>query len=297
MEKIRKNKRKIHGFDIFNGILMAILSLAFLLPFWIVIAASFSDNTVLMADGMSIWIKGFTLSGYKFLFSSMKNTFLRAFGVSVFTSVATATLTMCVCSLAAFALSRHFLPFRKFFSIFYLIPMFFGGGMIPTFLIVRGIKLYNTIWALILPSVGGMYYIILIKNFIVGIPISLEEACELDGANDFQLFWYVVMPMALPLMMSVWMMTFVGKWNDWSSSLLYLGANHSEYWTIQFVIKQMIADMQTLFGSTSSGSVSDAPLISAKNAGIIISVVPLVIIAPFVQKFYVSGVMAGAVKG
>ena len=99
------------------------------------------------------------------------------------------------------------------------------------------------------------------------------------------------------MMVSIWLMSFTSKWNDWASSLLYLGANNQKLWTLQYVLKQMIADMQALFGSSSSGSVSDAPLISAKNAGIVVSVIPLIVVCPLVQRFYISGVMAGSIKG
>ena len=128
-------------------------------------------------------------------------------------------------------------------------------------------------------------------------PIVEQAPAELDGANDLQVFVHVIMPVTLPMMVSIWLMSFTSKWNDWASSLLYLGANNQKLWTLQYVLKQMIADMQALFGSSSSGSVSDAPLISAKNAGIVVSVIPLIVVCPLVQRFYISGVMAGSIKG
>ncbi len=295
--RTKKNRKKVRVFDVMNGCLMVLTSLVFLVPFLMVVSASFSDNTALQRDGISLIIKGFTLEGYTFLFNAMKDTFLRSMGISVFVSVLTATGTMMITTFAAFALTRQILPGRKFFNIYYLIPMFFSGGMIPVYLIVRGVGLYNTIWALIIPSMCGMYYILLLRNYIAAVPRTLEEAAELDGANDLQVFWHVIMPVSLPMMFSVWLMSFTAKWNDWASSLLYLGANNQKLWTLQYVIKQMIADMQALFGSTSSGSVSDAPLISAKNAGIVISVIPLIAVCPLVQRFYISGIMAGSVKG
>lgn len=295
--KMKRNRKKIRAFDVVNAFLMVLLSMVFVVPFLMVIAASLSDNTALQRDGVSLIIKGFTFDGYTFLFNAMKDTFLRSIGISVFVSVLTATGAMMVATFAAFALTRQVLPGRKFFNIYYLIPMFFSGGMIPLYLIVRGIGLYNTIWALIVPSLGGMYFILLLRNYITAIPRTLEEAAELDGANDLQVFWHVIMPVTLPMMFSIWLMSFTAKWNDWTTSLLFLGANNQKLWTMQYVLKQMIADMQALFGSSSAGSISDAPLISAKNAGIVVSVIPLIIVCPLVQRFYISGIMAGSIKG
>ena len=296
-KKMKTNRKKVRAFDVANGILMTVLSLVFLVPFLMVVSASLSDNTALQRDGISLIVKGFTFEGYAFLFNAMKDTFIRSMLVSLFVSVTTATLAMLVTTFAAFALTRKVLPGRKFFNVYYLIPMFFSGGMIPVYLIVRGIGLYNTLWALIVPSIGGMYFILLLRNYMSAIPRTLEEAAELDGANDLQVFVHVIMPVTLPMMVSVWLMSFTAKWNDWTSSLLYLGANNQKLWTLQYVLKQMIADMQALFGSSSSGSVSDAPLISAKNAGIVVSVIPLIVVCPLVQRFYISGVMAGSIKG
>lgn len=294
---MKRKRKKIRAFDIVNAFLMILLSLVFVVPFLMVVSASLSDNTVLQRDGVSLIIKGFTFNGYAFLFNAMKDTFLRAIGVSVYVSVFTATGAMLIATFAAFALTRQVLPGRKLFNIYYLIPMFFSGGMIPLYLVVRGIGLYNTIWALIIPSMGGMYFILLLRNYITAIPRTLEEAAELDGANDLQVFWNVIMPISLPMMFSIWLMAFTAKWNDWTTSLLFLGANNKKLWTLQYVLKQMIADMQALFGSSSSGSVSDAPLISARNAGIVVSVIPLIIVCPLVQRFYISGIMAGSIKG
>ena len=125
----------------------------------------------------------------------------------------------------------------------------------------------------------------------------MEEAARLDGAGDFSVTFHIFIPLSLPMMVTVWLMVFVTKWNDWLSSLLFVNANNQKLWLVQYVLKQMLASMQTLYGSASSGSVSDAPLIAAKNAGIVVSILPLVAIAPFVQKYFVGGVTAGAIKG
>lgn len=293
---IRTKKKKIVPFDIFNATVMTILVFCFVLPFWIILATSLSDNSRLQTEGVAIWFKGFEFSGYIFLFS-MSDIFVRALGVSALTSLITAVLSVAVCTLAAYALSKKNLLGRKLFNVYLMVTMFFSGGTIPTYLIIRGIGIYNTVWALILPSVATTYNILIIRNYFYGLPSSLEEAAQLDGASVLQVLFYIYVPLALPIMFTVALTSFVGKWNEWLPSLLYLGAEHNELWSVQYVLRQMLRDMQSLYGNTASGAVVNAPLISAKNAGIVIVVLPLVLISPVLHRFFVSGITAGSVKG
>ena len=296
MEKTFKEKKKIRAFDVVNVIIMLILTAIFVLPFWIIITVSLSENTLLLKNGPGIWFRGFSFEGYKFLFS-MSDIFARSILNSLVVSFAAAILSVIVCTFAAFALSVKTLPFRKFFNVFFVIPMFFSGGTIPLFLVIRAIGIYNTIWALILPGVAGSYYIVLVRNYFYSISPSLSEAARLDGANYFVLAFKIYMPLAVPMMLTIGFMSFVGKWNDWMSSLLYLSTQNSKLWTSQYVLQQILSQIQSIFGSTAAGSASSAPLTAVKNAGIVIVILPLLVIAPLLQKYYVKGLMAGSVKG
>ncbi len=292
----KKNKRKIHAFDVVNACIMVLLSVLFILPLWMVLATSLSSNTEILKHGAGILIRGFTFAGYEFLFK-MSDIFVRSIFNSVVVSLVSSLLSVFVCTLAAYALSVKTLPFRKFFNVFFMIPMFFGGGTIPTYLVIRGVGIYNTIWALILPGVAGSYYIVLLRNYFYSLSPALSEAARIDGAGYLKLVMKIIIPLAVPMMFTVGLIHFVAKWNDYMSSLLYLSAQNSSLWTSQYVLQQMLVQMQSIFGNAAAGSAADAPLIAAKNAGIIVVILPLIILSPLLQKFYVKGLMEGAVKG
>lgn len=289
-------KKKIGAFDIINYSLMILLMAAFVIPFWIIIAASVSDNGALQAEGISLQIKGLTFEAYKFLFT-MNDIFIRSIGVSFLTSLLTALLSVAVCTLAAYVLSKKYLVGRKFFTVIFMITMFFSGGTIPTYLLIRGIGIYDTIWALVLPGVVSTYNILLIRNYFYGLPDAMEEAAKIDGASDVDVLIRIFAPLSVPMMCAIGIMTFIGKWNEWLPSLLYLGATHKSLWTAQYVLRQMLRDMQTLFGSAAGGSVVNAPLIASKNAAIVVVVLPLIVMSPVLHKYFVKGLTAGSVKG
>ena len=289
-------KKKIGAFDIINYSLMILLMAAFVIPFWIIIAASVSDNGTLQAEGISLQIKRFTFEAYKFLFT-MNDIFIRSIGVSFLTSLLTALLSVAVCTLAAYVLSKKYLVGRKFFTVIFMITMFFSGGTIPTYLLIRGIGIYDTIWALVLPGVVSTYNILLIRNYFYGLPDAMEEAAKIDGASDVDVLTKIFAPLSVPMMCAIGIMTFIGKWNEWLPSLLYLGATHKSLWTAQYVLRQMLRDMQTLFGNAAGGSVVNAPLIASKNAAIVVVVLPLIVMSPVLHKYFVKGLTAGSVKG
>ena len=289
-------KKKIYVFDVVNGIIMSLLVLVFIIPFWIILTASLSKNSELQVNGVSIFFQGFTFEGYRFLFG-MSDIFLRSLGVSLLTSFVSSVLSVVVCTLAAYVLSKKYLVGRKFFNVFLMITMFFSGGTIPLYLVIRSVGIYDSVWALILPGVASTYSILLMRNYFYGLPAALEEAAQLDGASDLALLWHVFVPLSLPMMFTIGIMTCIGKWNEWLPSLLYLGATNKKLWTAQYVLRQMLRDMQSLYGSSSSGSISNAPLISAKNAGIVAVVLPLIIVSPILHKYFSAGLTVGSVKG
>lgn len=281
----------------FGKIIISVLfSLLFILPFWMILVSSLSENSRLQAEGVSLWFKGFSLAGYKFVFS-MNDTFLRSLWFSLWTATLSAALSTVVCVLAAYALSKKTFVGRKVLNFFIMFTMFFSGGQIPTYLVIRGIGIYDTPWALILPGVASAYSIMLVRNFFYGIPVSLDEAARLDGASDLQILLKVYTPLSKTIGFTIFFTTFVAKWNQWLPSLLYAGAQNKRMWTVQYVLNQIINDAQSIFGnSVGGGTVSTAPLIAATNAAIVIVILPLIILSPLVQRFFVHGAAAGAVK-
>ena len=216
---------------------------------------------------------------------------------SLIVSFSNAALSVALCTGAAYVLAKKDLAGRKALNIFFMIPMFFGGGMIPLYLVIRGIKIYDTVWALIFPCAVRISNVLLLRNYFYGIPTSLNEAGELDGANQFQILIKIIIPLAVPMMLTIGMIMFVDRWNNWLDTLLYFGSSNTKWWTIQYVLRQILTDMQSLYGSLGGGSIVDAPLISARNAAVVIAVLPLVCLSPVLHKYYIKGMTEGAVKG
>ena len=293
---LKKKRKKIAAFDVFNGVLMVILGLIFLLPFWMLLTASLSDNTLLTSQGISLWFRGFSFDGYKFIFQ-VSDLFLRSILNSIIVSFSYSILSVALSTGAAYVLAKKDLPFRKFLNTYFMIPMFFGGGVIPLYLVIREVQIYDTVWALILPSCVRISNVLLLRNYFYGIPSSLYEASELDGANQFQILVKVFVPLAVPMMITVGMIMFVGRWNDWLDTLMYFGATNRTWWTIQYVLRQILVDMQALYGGSGGGSIVGAPLVTAKNAATVIAVIPLIALSPIMHKYYMKGMTAGAVKG
>ncbi len=285
-------RKKIRAFDITLGVIMVLISLIFLLPFWIIVVSSLSDNFKLITNGISIWFQGFSFDGYKLLFG-LSDKFIRSIWVSLYSSFFASILSVVACTLCAYALSKKYLVGRNVLTLFVLIPMFFSGGTVPLYLVVRGIGLYNTVGALILPGMVSSYYIVLMRNFFYGISESLEEAAQLDGANDIQIFGHIYLSLSIPMMCAIGCMKFVGQWNSWLPSLLYLGASKEHLWTVQYVLRQMLHDMKVLVGT----NIADAPTISAQNAAIVVVVLPLILMSPILHKYFSAGMTMGAVKG
>ena len=283
MMKVKKFK-KIKIFDCVNTIIMLLLAVIFIVPFWLMLTASLSDEMALTLNGLSVWFQGFTLEAYVQLFSN--GSLVNSLGVTVFVSFTTAILSALVCTGAAYVLSRKTLAGRKFFSWYFMIPIFFSGGSVPLYLVIRSIGIYDTVWALILPNVANILNIVLVRNYFYGLPDSLYEAAEIDGANELQKLIRIYFPLAMPMTFTIGLMAFVGKWNSWLDSMMYLGAKNEKLWMTQYVLRRMLEDNPQNPSST-----------SVKNAAIVVVVLPLILLAPVLHKYFAKGVTAGSVKG
>ncbi|MFR1983849.1 MAG: carbohydrate ABC transporter permease [Christensenellaceae bacterium] len=295
MTKIR-NKRKLRIFDVINACIMILLGFSFVMPFWIIACSSLSDNGQLMSKGISLWFRGFSFEGYAFLFQ-MSDVFFKSIISSLIVSFSNAALSVALCTGAAYVLAKRILRKKSSQYLFYDSHVFRVEGMIPLYLVIRGIKIYDTVWALIFPCAVRISNVLLLRNYFYGIPTSLNEAGELDGANQFQILIKIIIPLAVPMMLTIGMIMFVDRWNNWLDTLLYFGSSNTKWWTIQYVLRQILTDMQSLYGSLGGGSIVDAPLISARNAAVVIAVLPLVCLSPVLHKYYIKGMTEGAVKG
>lgn len=280
--KIKENR----AFHITNYILLTFIILLCLMPFLNVVSKSFSTY----GKTVGLLPVGPTLYNYKFVFSAWP--YFRSFFVSIGVTIGGTALSVAVMFSAAFALSKPNFPCRRGVMVFFIIIMLFSGGIVPNFFIVKMLGLLNTPFALILPSVVQVYNLILLKNFLEGVPKEIEESALIDGARNWQVMIYILLPIALPAVASVALFTAVNYWNNYFSALIYL-PNASQFWPLAMYILNYI--------NTSADVLGDQTLFLQKSyieaAMIVVSIIPIVAVYPFVAKFFVKGVTVGSVKG
>lgn len=285
-------------FYIFNSIFMFIIFLLFAWPIWFIIVASFSDPNHVTAGNVWIWPVDFHLGGYELVFQN--KDLLSGYRNSIFYTAAGTIVNMVMTICGAYPLSRiEFVP-RKFFTIMFIITMYFSGGMVPTFLQVKNLHLVNTPWAMIIPNAVSIFYILLLRSFFMyGVPKSLEEAAKLDGASSLQVLLHVFLPIVRPTLAVLVLYYAVGHWNNYFSALLYI--NKRELLPLQSILREVLVSgkIDLTLGSMSA----EAAMRKLKVAGtmrysvIIVSTLPLMIVYPFIQKHFIKGIMIGAVKG
>lgn len=303
MKKIRKNKRrKSSGADktfyVVNGIIMTAIFVIYAWPLWFVAISSFSDPNLVTAGKVFLWPKGFHTNGYKLILEY--RDILTGYANSIlYTTVGTA-LNIIMTIFAAYPLSRlDFVP-RKFFTVFFVFTMYFSGGLIPVFLQIKALGLYNSPFSMIIPSAISIYNVLILRSFFMyGVPKSLEEAAILDGANTFQMLARVVLPLVKPTLAVLVLYYAVAHWNDYFSALIYL--KDKNLMPLQTALRDIL--IVGKIDMTSSGMDMEAVTVKLKTAQtlkysiIVVSTVPLMLIYPFIQKHFVKGIMMGAVKG
>nr|WP_296478333.1 carbohydrate ABC transporter permease [uncultured Acetatifactor sp.] len=286
-------------FDIVNLFVMLVLLVVFVWPLWFVVIASFSDPNEVWMGNVVLWPKGFTLISYETLLE-YKRIWVGYGNTLFYTVVGTlVNLVMTVCG--AYPLSRKdFMP-RHFFMFLFMLTMYFGGGLIPTYLVVSGLGLVDTRWAMIIPGAVSIYNIIITRTYFMNsIPASLQEAATLDGANSFQYLMRVVLPLSKPIMAVIGLYYAVGHWNDFYTALIYL--YKEDLMPLQSFLRDMLMSTKMTLNNLSGMDTATVELKThlaqtLKYSVIIVSTVPVLCIYPFIQKYFVKGVMVGSVKG
>lgn len=276
--------------------LLGVFAIAILVPLAYVVAASFMDPNVLNNQGISFNLKDWTLDAYGRV---LKNKMIwRGFVNSFFYSTVFTLISVFITLLAAYPMSKKELVGRRFFNTLFLITMFFGGGLIPTFILINRLHMVNTIWAILIPGSFNVWNMILARTYYQSIPGELREASQLDGANEIQHFFQIMMPVCKPIIAVLALWTFVGMWNSYFDALIYI--NDADLQPLQLVLRSilvqntpqpgMIADLQS---TAEMAKVAEL----LKYATIVVSSLPLLVMYPFFQKYFDQGVMVGSVKG
>lgn len=294
MNMIRRSRgEKI--FTVFNYAFFTLLCLIMLYPFWHVVMMSFSSVEATAKGGIFLWPKGFNLDTYAKVFKdpSIWSGYLTTIGVTVIGTIFGTLFT----ATTAYPLSKKHLPFGKVMSLLVLFTMLFSGGMIPGYLLMKDLHLIDNRWSLILPGLVSAYNVIIMKSNFQSIPESLEESAKLDGANDVTIFWKIIMPLSKATVATVALFTAVGYWNDYFSSVLYI--NSKDKWALQAVLRYMLTNTNQAMQAAGVSVVANANVTAAtiKAASVVVATVPILCVYPFVQKYFVKGVMIGGVKG
>lgn len=279
-------------FNVLNYTLLTIIALACFLPFVNIIASSFASPAEVIAKPFIIFPETFSLDAYRYVLSTP--TIFRSLFVTIFITVVGTILSMVLTSMMAYGLSRSYLPGRRFINFAVVFTMLFSGGMIPTFLVVNSLGLIDTLWAMILPIAVNAFNMIIMRNFFQALPMSLEESARIDGAGDFLIFRKIMLPLAKPSIATISLFYAVAYWNTYMNAILYV--NDSTKWPIQILLRQIVIVSS---GLQSEGMALDIvpPAQSVKMAVITVATLPMLMVYPFVQKYFVKGALVGSVKG
>lgn len=290
---LRACKRETMGertFHLINGFLLVILSVAMVYPFLYVIFASLSDPVLFAQNSSALMVPlGFDLGAYRYV---MKNpNILSGYENTLFYVMVGTVLQMAVTILSAYVLSRREYLWKKALSLFVAFTMFFNGGLIPTYLQVNALGIADTRWAMILPKLIITFNLIILRTAFAAVPQSLEESARLDGANDFQIMTRIVVPLSKPTLAILVLYYAVGHWNTWFTAMLYL--RERSLYPIQLILREILFISSTGSGTSASALYEE----TIKYAAIIVTTLPILCVYPVVQRYFVKGMMVGAIKG
>ena len=294
---MKKSASRI-AFEIFNVVFMIVLCAVMLYPFIFTFSASVSNSAQVAAGNVKLLPKGFNLESYKTVLGYQK-VWVAYGNTIIYTVVGTAvSLALTICG--AYPLSRSDFYGKGVFVFFITLTMIFSGGLIPTFLVVRGIHLYNSMWAVILPGALSTMNMIIMRTFFQGIPDALEEAATIDGCSDFQILVKIILPLSTASLMTIGMLYAVGYWNSWFPALIYL--RDAEKYPLQLVLRQIVLQNQIndLISQQSGTTIEDTTKMvseTVKYAVVMVATIPILCVYPFVQKYFVKGALVGSIKG
>lgn len=294
-------KKKLSGekiFQIVDIVLMCLFMLFILAPVFTVVMTSFVSEAEIARRGSFIFIpEEFDFSAYKMLLESGKNIG-RAYGNTLFRVLAGTALNMLVTISLAYGLSRHNLKGRVLLTGFVFFTMLFSGGMVPTYILVKSLHLIDSRWSMVLPCMVSTWNLLVMRNFFYAIPRSLEEAAVIDGANDMQILAKVVLPLSKASIATIGLFYAVSHWNAWFDAMLYI--NKTSLLPMQNILRNIITSVSSIgeLGSEAYNSMDVVPPTqSIRSATIIVTTLPILVVYPFIQKYFVKGVMVGSVKG
>ncbi len=284
--------------------LLVLLGFSTLYPFWNSLVLSLNVGSDTAMGGVTFWPRKWTLENYDIVLQDTR--LLQAFMISVFRTVFGTVLSIFFTALFAYALSKRGLIGRKYYMIFCIITLYFSGGLIPSFLLIRELGMMNTFWVMVIPGFISVWNMIIFRTFFLELPDGLEESAKIDGCNDFGIFFRIVIPISGPVIATLSLFTAVGHWNDWFGPSIFI--NQENLLPIQTVLKQILnsnivtSQMLEATGGNAAAldAMSKAQTVTTKSltmATMMVATLPIILVYPFVQKYFVKGVLIGSLKG
>lgn len=293
----RKNKASwiINAFFILS-------SLVFILPFVLIISASFTDENTLIQEGYKLIPSVFSTEAYRYVFRAPQQL-LDSYKVTIIYSFAATFFGVVIMSMMAYPLSKPNYRYKKIVTFFIFFTMLFSGGLIPTYIwMTRYLHLGDTIWVYILPFLVNAFHVIVIRTFFQGLPLSMTEAARIDGASELQIFFRIVLPLSKPVIATISLLTLLARWNDWNTALIYIKS--SNLYSLQYLLQKILREAEFVKDMADSTpiagidlDVSNLPSITIRFAMCMVAAGPMLVVFPFFQKYFAKGLTVGAVKG
>lgn len=288
-----------HTFDVLNAVFLFVFAISTLYPFVYVFAISFNDAMDSMSGGIYFFPRKWSFDSYRLIFQH--EDLVHSFLVSTSRTVIGAISSVAVTAMLGYVFTKKEMPGYKVFYTMSIISMFLGGGLIPTFMLYRWVHVYNTFWVYIVPGLIGIFNMILFRTYFMQLPSSLEESAFIDGANEMQCFTRIILPLSTPILATIGLFVAVGHWNSWTDTLFFTANPNLE--TLQFVLMKIIRQSEAaqIINAQKAKLLRMRVIVvtpeSIKMAITVVATVPILCVYPFLQKYFVKGVMIGALKG
>ena len=281
-------------FEASNNTFLALIALMMFLPFLIILAVSFSSEEAVMIHGYGVFPRQFSLDAYDFVFRA--GTMGKGYLVSGFVTIVGTLLAVSITAMAAYAISRRYLKYRNFFALAFYFTMIFNGGLVPWYIIVAKLGMRNTIWSLIFPMCFNPFNMLLMRNFFQTLPDSLVESAKLDGAGEWRVFREVMLPISLPGMATITLFYMLSYWNDWWLALNFI--DNEALFPLQFLLRKILSNIAfAASGMSTTFNLAAIPQETVKMATCVVTIGPIVLVYPFIQRYFIKGITVGAVKG
>lgn len=282
-------------------ILLALLTFSTFYPFWNAAVISFNSGTDTALGGITFWPRVFTLENYQVVFNDKR--MINAFVVSVLRTIAGTFASILVTAVFAYGLSKSELMGRKFYMVLCIVTMYFSGGLIPSFMLIRGLGMMNSFWVFIIPSLVSVWNMIIFRTFFKELPAGLEESAKIDGSGNWGVFFRIILPLSGPVIATLALFTAVYHWNDWFLPSIYI--TKENLLPIQTLLKQILSsnimsEQMSQLDSAAQSHLEQMRTVTTKSlsmATMMVATLPIMLVYPFVQKYFVKGVLVGSIKG